>query len=46
MNRGVVVDVIPKGISEEDMNQLIKDWNLSVSGSSLDVSIYTIQKGN
>ncbi len=24
-----LLDIIPKGISEEDMNQLIKDWNLS-----------------
>lgn len=23
------MDIIPKGISEEDMNQLIEDWNLS-----------------
>lgn len=31
-DKGVVMqllDIIPKGISEEDMNQLIKDWNLS-----------------
>lgn len=26
-----LLDIIPKGISEEDMNQLIKDWNLSDS---------------
>ena len=26
-----LLDVIPKGISEEDMEQLIKDWNLSDS---------------
>lgn len=24
-----LLDIIPKGISEEDMNQLIVDWNLS-----------------
>lgn len=24
-----LLDIIPKGISEEDMNQLIADWNLS-----------------
>lgn len=31
-DKGVVMqllDIIPKGIPEEDMNQLIKDWNLS-----------------
>ena len=31
-DKGVVMqllDIIPKGIFEEDMNQLIKDWNLS-----------------
>ena len=31
-DKGVVMqllDIIPKGISEEDMNQLIADWNLS-----------------
>lgn len=26
-----LLDIIPKGISEEDMNQLIVDWNLSDS---------------
>lgn len=26
-----LLDIIPKGISDEDMNQLIKDWNLSDS---------------
>jgi len=24
-----LLDIIPKGISDEDMEQLIKDWNLS-----------------
>lgn len=24
-----LLDIIPKGISEEDMNKLIEDWNLS-----------------
>lgn len=31
-DKGVVMqllDIIPKGIPEEDMNQLIRDWNLS-----------------
>ena len=26
-----LLDIIPKGISDEDMNQLIKDWNLNDS---------------
>ena len=26
-----LLDIVPKGISDEDMNQLIKDWNLNDS---------------
>ena len=26
-----LLDIVPKGISDEDMNQLIKDWNLDDS---------------